>query len=467
MTNSYSDLIHQTFEFPQEGFQIKNGYLEFHDIPLREIIEEYGTPLRISYLPNISRKIELAKKWFSDAIQKNGYDARHHYCYCTKSSHFRFVMDKVLSMDEVHLETSSAFDIDIIRHLSRAGQIKRSTRIICNGFKTREYLAKVSTVINNGYPFILPVLDNVDELSYYEKHIQLPVCNIGVRVATEEEPNFQFYTSRLGISRSKILDFYKEKIHTNPKFKLRMLHFFVDKGIRDSIHYWNEFKKAVTTYCQLKKICPELNSLNIGGGLPIRNSLGFEFDYSYMVDQIVSNIKQACDENQLPVPNIYTEFGSFTVGESGAVIFSVIGKKQQNDAELWYMIDNSIMNTLPDVWGIDQRFILLPINKWDRPYNRVNIGGITCDNSDYYNSEAHVSQLFLPKLSQGEKEPLFLGFFHTGAYQESIAGHGGIQHCLIPYPKHVLVDRSPNGKIDHSLLFDQQSSSRMLSLLGY
>ena len=51
------------------------------------------------------------------------------------------------------------------------------------------------------------------------------------------------------------------------------------------------------------------------------------------------------------------------------------------------MIDNSIMTTLPDSWGIDQRFIVLPINKWDNEYGRANIGGISCDHSDYYNSE--------------------------------------------------------------------------------
>ena len=79
------------------------------------------------------------------------------------------------------------------------------------------------------------------------------------------------------------------------------------------------------------------------------------------------------------------------------------------------MIDNSLMNTIPDSWGIGERFILLPINKWNNEYRRVNIGGLSCDNSDYYNSEAQQGQVYLPSYSTNDPEKLYLGFFHTGA----------------------------------------------------
>ena len=76
-------------------------------------------------------------------------------------------------------------------------------------------------------------------------------------------------------------------------------------------------------------------------------------------------IKSVCDAHGVQVPDIYTEFGNFTVGESGATIFKVLDVKQQNDRECWYMIDNSFMTSLPDTWGLHQRFILFPINKWN------------------------------------------------------------------------------------------------------
>ncbi len=42
-----------------------------------------------------------------------------------------------------------------------------------------------------------------------------------------------------------------------------------------------------------------------------------------MIEEIVANqIKTVCDAHGVPVPDIYTEFGNFTVGGSGATIFS-------------------------------------------------------------------------------------------------------------------------------------------------
>ena len=131
------------------------------------------------------------------------------------------------------------------------------------------------------------------------------------------------------------------------------------------------------------------------------------------------------------------------------------------------MIDNSLMNTIPDAWGIGERFILLPINKWENEYTRVNIGGLTCDNSDYYNSEVHESQVYLPAYLDEEEEPLYLGFFHTGAYQDAISGYGGIKHCLIPSPKHILIYKDDKGNLVDKLYKDQQEASEMLDILGY
>jgi arginine decarboxylase len=185
------------------------------------------------------------------------------------------------------------------------------------------------------------------------------------------------------------------------------------------------------------------------------------------VDEIISNIKAICVQEGIEEPDIFTEFGKYTVGESSATIFTVLEQKQQNDSELWYLIDNSLMNTIPDSWGLNERFILLPINKWNNEFTRVHIGGISCDHSDYYNFEDLNQQVFLPTFQNDEKEPLYLGFFHTGAYQDAISGYGGIKHCLIPSPQHILVDRDEAGNYIDRLWRPEQRPNEMLQILGY
>ena len=458
----YADLIDQTFDFPTEDFKVAKDQLHFHGVNLMEIIKTYGTPLKLSYLPKIESNIKYAYKIFNNAIKKHKYEGKYTYAYCTKSSHFRFVVEEALD-NKAHIETSSAYDIPIVRCMQENGKLTKDHFILCNGFKRPLYVQEVGNLLNEGFRNCVPILDNLNELDYYLENVK-DEFQVGIRVAADEEPNFAFYTSRLGLRYSDIIPYYKEKIKES-KAKLKMLHFFINTGIKDTAYYWSELSRFIFKYCELKKICPELDSVDIGGGFPIKNNLYFEYDYEYMAEQIVENIQWICKKNHVPVPNIFTEFGSFTVGESGATIYSVLDQKLQNDKELWYMMDGSFITHLPDVWGLNEKYIMLAINHWKSPYHKVNLGGLTCDSMDYYDSEAHIGEVFLPQYD--EEETLYFGFFHTGAYQESLGGYGGIQHCLIPAPKHVIIDKDEKGSISHRLFAPEQDSAAMMKILGY
>lgn len=462
MSNTYREFIEQTVDFPQDGFEVKENGLHFHGIPLMSLIEQYGTPLKLNYLPSISNQIKKARYHFGEAMEKIGYKGKYTYCYCTKSSHFAFVLDEVLK-NKVELETSSAYDIEIIKRLYTQGKINKKTLLVHNGYKRELYAQLIADLINDGFNSI-PVLDNPKELELLKQMVKKP-CNVGIRVATGEEPQSEYYTARLGIRHRKITSFYQDELANSDKFQLKMLHFFIDNGIADSLYYWNELEKCLKVYCQLKKICPTLDSLNIGGGFPTKSSLADDFDYPYLTSEIIRHVKEHCEAEGVPEPNILTEFGSYTVAESGAAIYSIIDQKKQNDVEWWNMIDSSFITTLPDSWAINKRFILLAINNWDEPYERVNLGGLTCDNQDYYNVEAHVNNIYLPKFNTDKQ--LYIGFFNTGAYQNALGGYGGIQHCLIPSPKQILVRKTDSGELETELFAEEQGFEGMLKILGY
>ncbi|WP_273567925.1 arginine decarboxylase [Maribacter halichondriae] len=463
MNTKYIDFIDQTFEFPQENISLKGSNLLFHGIDLMSLVGQYGSPLKFTLLPKIPENINKTKAWFRTAFEKTDYRARYHYCYCTKSSHFEPIIQEVIKND-VHIEISSNFDIDIVGRLIRQNKIDRNTYIICNGFKQPEYVNSIASLINGGHDRCIPVLDNFEELTHLCRTV-VGKLSIGLRIASEEKPKFEFRTSRLGIGYQDIVPFYKYSIKDNNKVTLKMLHFFINTGISDSSYYWSELKKCLRIYVELKRICPSLNSLNIGGGLPIKNSLGFDYDYQGIIQSIVDLIGTVCTKAKIPYPDIFTEFGSFTVGESGGVIFKVLEQKYQNDTEKWYIIDSSFINTLPDTWAINKKFMMLPLNGWHDHYEKVLLGGLTCDGDDYYSNEGCANDLYLPKFQQ--ERPLYIGFFNTGAYQEAISGYGGLQHCLIPHPQHILIDKDENGLLSTTLFKNRQKSEELLDILGY
>jgi len=463
MNTKYSDLINQNYYFPQEEFNLNKDNLQFHNIDLMKLVEQYGTPLKFTYLPQITNNIKRAKSWFKSAKKKSDYKGKYYFCYCTKSSHFEYIMNEAFK-NKIHIETSSAFDINIVENLMKSGKINKSTYVICNGFKRDQYIENIARIINNGHKNTIPIIDNYEELDLLQASIK-GKFKIGIRIAAEEEPKFEFYTSRLGIGYRNIVPFYKKQIHENKNLELKMLHFFINTGINDNAYYWNELIKCIKVYVALKKECPSLDSLNVGGGFPIKNSLAFEYDYQYMIDEIINQVKIACDEAEVDVPNIFTEFGSFTVGESGGAIYKVLYQKQQNDREKWNMIDSSFITTLPDTWAINKRFVMLAVNRWNDTYERVLLGGMTCDSDDYYNSEQNMNAIYLPKYNK--EKPLYIGFFNTGAYQETIGGCGGLHHCLIPEPKHLLIDHDENGEIKTTVFSEQQTADDVLKILGY
>ena len=168
MKNKFSDLIDQTYYFPQDGFDLRNGYLYFHGVSIKHLIEEHGTPFKLMYLPKIGDQIKRAKNWFKKAMKKHSYKGNYHYCYCTKCCHFQHVVSEALAHG-IHLETSSSFDIDLILKLHEQGKVKKSTILVHNGYKTEDYLQKIVLLNRMGFKNSIAVLDNMRELERLNK----------------------------------------------------------------------------------------------------------------------------------------------------------------------------------------------------------------------------------------------------------------------------------------------------------
>ena len=466
MKNTYLNLIEQSYEFPQAAFNLHNGNLTFHNISIKYLIDKYSTPFKLVYLPSIGNKIKKANNLFKRIIKSYNYDGEYYFCYSLKSCHFRHVISTALKFN-ANLETSSSFEIDLVKKLYNTGELRKDIYLIHNGYKTDDYLRKIVELGDDGFHNSITIIDSENELDRLIKLSESKKLRVGFRMSVNEQTNSSFRASRLGISSEKILNLFEEKIKLNRKIELRQLHFFIDSGINESLYYWKEFNKALNLYIVLKKQCNTLKQFNIGGGFPVKNNLGFNFDYEKIANQIVTRIMVSCKNNNIPEPDIFTEFGKYTVGESAANIFKVVEQKKQNNTELWYITDNSLINTMPDIWAINTKFILLPINKWNNEYEKVKLGGITCDRSDYYSSEDLNQKILLPKFSDNENEPLYIGFFHTGAYQDAVSGYGGIKHCLVPAPKQIIIDRDDTGNLIDYIYRKEQNSDEMLNILGY
>src|SRR5690606_37920413 len=111
--------------------------------------------------------------------------------------------------NDIHIETSASVDINIVESLKKSGKINNDTYVICNGFKRNGYITNIANLINNGHYNCIPIIDNYEEIDLLSDAID-GKYKIGIRTASEEEPKFEFYTSRLGIGYKNIVPFYNK-----------------------------------------------------------------------------------------------------------------------------------------------------------------------------------------------------------------------------------------------------------------
>jgi arginine decarboxylase len=464
---TYNSYTATNFACLKPEFDIQNDELYFNGINTHELVQKFGTPLKITYLPKISDKINQVLDWFSTSIKSSDYKGKYHYCYCTKSSHFEFILNQVLR-SRIGLETSSSYDIDIIKNLLSKNKISKEIDIICNGYKTKAYLEKIVSLIDLGFSDVINIFDSESEMRLFGESVKRSV-NYGIRVKVQEKQTknqtSNSHESRFGINEEDILPFIKANLEHNTNLSFKMLHFFVKtEGTRDSELFWNQLDLALDTYCNLSRIFPTLDSLDIGGGLPAKFDLSQNIDHQDFVNKLLSRIKTKCNKEGVREPDLFSEFGSFTVAESGATFFEVIDEKHQKP-DIWNIINGSFITSLPDIWGVAQKFPLLALNGYSENIEKVILGGITCDSDDYYKTGKNDQDIYLPSYST--VKPLYIGFFHTGAYQESVGGFGGIQHCILPTPKHIIIDKDNSGNFTYKEFANEQSSGQVLGILGY
>ncbi|MDD4008493.1 MAG: biosynthetic arginine decarboxylase [Fermentimonas sp.] len=131
-----------------------------------------------------------------------------------------------------------------------------------------------------------------------------------------------------------------------------------------------------------------------------------------------------------------------------------------------YFCNFSLFQSLPDSWGIDQVFPIIPIHRLDeKPDRNATLQDITCDsdgNISNFASQDGYRSSFLPVHSLKKTEPYYLGVFLVGAYQEIL----GDLHNLFGDTNVVHVSTGESGyHIDQ--VIDGESVAEVLEYVQY
>jgi len=450
---------------------VKGDNLYYKNINLMSLANKYSTPLEVAYTDMINEKVMSLKKIYRDAIKKYNYPGKFHYAYATKANYYSEVVSTAMNHID-YIETSSSYDLDIIKNLFDRGIFSKKIPIICNGFKYGRYFKRIKEFKKQEFN-IIPILENAEEVEAFLKIKNLKF-DVGFRLSIDEDVARSFegdkrlsseVDTRFGLDFPEIKK-YADLIAESKNLQFKVLHFHIG-GTIINIDKYIKFVSNVfeSRYCQLKKKHPELSFFDIGGGLPAQYSLDFDFDYERLANLLIKNIKRIARKHDITPPDIIGENGRYTVNDHGFSLFKIaLTKPTKRKNTFWYLINSSLMNFLPDSWALGQEFIILPLNGWEKDYAKAKLGGVTCDPDDTYYKSDKDNLLYMPKIEPGED--LYVGIFGVGAYQEIISGVGGVHHCLLPEGNELIIYKK-KGKLVFDQITKLQTARKILNMLDY
>ncbi|SFZ98263.1 Arginine decarboxylase [hydrothermal vent metagenome] len=137
-------------------------------------------------------------------------------------------------------------------------------------------------------------------------------------------------------------------------------------------------------------------------------------------------------------------------------------KKLQEQIQEQYLVNFSVFQSLPDFWGLDQKFPIMPLDRLDEKANNpASIWDITCDSDGELGFDGNYP-LFLHDIDVNNEE-YFLAFFLTGAYQEVL----GMPHNLFTHPTEAVIEFNDAGEYTIDKILEAQNLIDVLDDFNY
>jgi len=386
-----------------------------------DLIKRFGTSLEVVFPFIIEERLEQIIDTFHYYIRSNKYKGKFFFHYPMKvNQNKEFVMPIIANGG--HVEVGSGNELWLIKQLWEQDAFSSKIKVICNGPKTKKYLSLIEELKSKDLD-IVPIIENFTELDYLRSYRG----DLGIRVDPELKikSHWDKKVDQFGFAFADLVEIGRIR-------NLKILHYHASSQIENLQDLVGSARLAMKHFIDLKKINPSLDTLDLGGGMPVPYEKKKIFSMESAVKNIVRNMKIMVVKANIPHPNLVVEWGRWVVAPAQITIFKILAEKKikKASAKKWYFIDGSFMNDLLDTWAIKQKWHVTPVNYMNtKKLERVWLAGSSCDSDDKYTAGGNYVRL--PRLIDTENGgALYVAFFDAGAYQDALASN----HCLLSNP---------------------------------
>ncbi len=276
-----------------------------------------------------------------------------------------------------------------------------SDAIICsNPIKNPVFLARMQDA--GVYAVVVDSTDEVEKVAMYA-----PGSRIYVRLAVDNTGSVLPLAGKFGVDGATALALFDQArdLGLHPIG----LSFHVGSQCLKVANWVNAIKSCAEVWQQAAERGHDLYFLDIGGGYPAGH---YHTASIPTIEEIGAVVMQAIRDYIPVTPMLVLEPGRGMVGESGALVASVVGRAQRGD-QTWLYLDAGVFNGLMETYeGFPPVVELVSDSASERPLRTYTLAGPSCDSCDVI-----ARNLELPEIQIGER----LLFHDAGAYTNEYA----------------------------------------------
>lgn len=318
----------------------RGGSLDLYELVQALKLRNLGLPLLIRFCDILEDRIERLNACFAKAIARYNYPGVYQGVFPVKCNQQRHLIEDLVRFGKPHqfgLEAGSKPELMIaLALLDTTGAL-----LICNGYKDREYIETAMLAQRLGQTPIL-VLEQIEEVDLVIEVSRLleikPILGIRAKLSTQGMGRWGTSSgdrAKFGLNIPQIIRVVDKLRDANLLDSLQLLHFHVGSQISAINVIKDAIQEASRIYVELASLGAKMKYLDVGGGLGVDydgSQTNFYASKNYNMqnyaNDIVAELKDACKEQDIPVPTVISESGRAVASHQSVLIFDVLSTSE-------------------------------------------------------------------------------------------------------------------------------------------
>ncbi|MCX7830126.1 MAG: biosynthetic arginine decarboxylase, partial [Acidobacteria bacterium] len=314
-------------------------------VDLRELVEDLSIrglepPLLLRFTGILRKRIEEIHSAFYKAIKEYEYKGKYYGVYPIKVNQSRQVVEDIVEFgSDYNFGLEAGTKAEMLIALSTLSNPK--SIIICNGYKDDEYIEMALWAKKMGKQVFIVVEkpSEVDLVIKWSKSLKVkPLIGIRAKLTARGRGKWESSggdKSKFGLFPSEIITAVEKLKEAKLESSVKLLHFHLGSQITSIQSIKEALGESTRIFIELFKMGLPMEYFDVGGGLAVDydgSKTNFPSSANYSLEEyasdVISAVSEACNENDIPVPNVISESGRALVAYHSVLILNVLGSSK-------------------------------------------------------------------------------------------------------------------------------------------